>query len=119
MELLSLESMKSNEFFMENIRFDVTPEDIFKTRHVRTEEEKEQANKETQGYSFYIESMQEPYAIIVMRTANLTSKAVGELIEAPQDLLKAAVEVKGVKEYCGMYPISQEIAEWLRAQLGL
>ncbi len=105
---------------MQNLRFDVTPEVIFKPRFITNENECDLV-QEIQGFSFYIDYLGEGEtpALMIMKNANLTSKTIGEIPEAPEDLLLSAVKRQGIKDYAGMYPIDEGVESWLKEKLGL
>jgi hypothetical protein len=117
---LRLDRLKNNRMFMENLRWDVTPETIFKPRFVRDKSQSDLV-KETQGFIFYIDYLGEgtPH-LMVMKTYNLTSKTVGENLEdVPVELLMGAVQKEGVKDISGMYPIDEHLEGWLKERLGI
>ena len=116
--VLRLSRLKKNKVFMQHVRFDVTPEVIFKPRFVRDKANAE-AIGETQGFSFYIESLSASPSLMVMKTYNMTSKTVGEIPDAHKVLLRKDVKKPDVKEIAGMYPINDEITGWIKQELEL
>src|SRR3990172_2224286 len=116
---LKIERLRKNRVFMDNLRWDVTPEILFRPRFVRAENDCGLI-KETQGFMFYIDYMKdvEPN-LMVMKTFEFRSKTVGEIEGAPRDLLLAAVKKEGVKDVTGMYPIDKAVEAWLKKELGL
>jgi hypothetical protein len=118
--LYPLDRLKKFRIFIENLRFDVTPDLIFKPRFV-TQENREELINETQGFSFYIDYLGGSHkpALMIMKTYNLTSKTIGQVEDVPEDLLRGAVTREGVRDYSGMFPIDEDVERWLKKELGL
>ena len=115
--LLELSSLRQIEDFLSNLRFDVTPEVIFKPRFL-TPETKQQAYDETHGYMFYVDSLEGADPVLtLMKTKELRSSTVGFVEGVPAELLEAAVNREGVKDYCGMYPLDEAVPRWIKEQL--
>ena len=108
-----------NRVFVENLRFDVTPQVLFKPRFIQSDDQAHVA-EETQGFSFYVEYMEgflpKP-ALMVMKTYCLRSKTIAQITDAPEDLLWAAVRDKGARDVAGMYPVGQALEEWIKSHL--
>ena len=102
----------------ENLRFDVTPELLFKPRFANSAGNEEFAG-ETQGFSFYVEYMEgmDKPALMVMKTYRLTSKSIAQVTDAPEELLWRAVRESGARDIMGMYPLSKPLEDWIRSQL--
>ena len=107
-----------NKAFKESLRFDVTPQVLFKPRFINAENQAHLV-KETQGFSFYVEYMEGlPLpALMVMKTYCLRSKTIAHITDAPEDLLWAAVRDKNARDIAGMYPLSPAIEEWIKSHL--
>jgi hypothetical protein len=103
---------------MKHLRFDVTPEVIFKPRFVRDKNDRD-VIEEIQGFMFYIDHMDETTSLMLMKTYNLTSKTVGDIEEVPRELLINAVNREGVRDIIGMYPIDDKLENWLKGKLDL
>jgi len=117
--LLNCERLRKNKVFMDNLRWDVTPEVLFKPRFIHDPKDCDLA-KETQGFSFYIDYAEDiTPSLMVMKTYALRSKTIGEIVDVPKELLLNAVKREGVKSYCGMYPIDEAVEAWLKERLGL
>jgi|Deesub1362A_J573_1020465.scaffolds.fasta_scaffold00013_53 hypothetical protein len=115
---LKLSRLKKNKVFMKHLRWDVTPQDLFKPRFVHSEKDRDLI-KETQGFMFYIDYVDDTASLMVMKTYNLTSKTIGEIVDVPQELLLNAVKKEGVKPIADMYPIDEELEKWLKSQLDI
>jgi hypothetical protein len=117
---LRIERLKDNRVFMQNLRWDVTPEAIFKPRFIQDKSQSDLV-RETQGFMFYIDYLgDDPPHLMVMKTYNLTSKTVGEDVEdVPAELLMGAVQKEGVRDISGMYPIDERLESWLKERLGI
>lgn len=120
---INIRKLCKNRIFKENIRFDVTPQALFKPRFVSPgsghPETGEDVMKETQGFSFYVDYMQgmpKP-ALMVMKTYSLRSKSIAEITDAPEELLWGVVRDKDIKDISGMYPINGPLEDWIKSQL--
>ncbi len=114
-----LSELRQLKDFLDNLRFDVTPEVIFKPRFL-TPETMQQAYDETHGYMFYVDCMKgDKPVLMLMKTKELRSSTVGEVEGVPVELMEAAVSREGVKDFCGMYPLDEALIDWLKEQLGL
>lgn len=111
-----LPRLKKNRVFIENLRFDVTPEVIFKPRFAHGNPD---VAKETQGFSFYIEYLegQARPALMLMKTYELRSKTIVEILNVPEELLWGAVRAPKGKEIAGMYPIDDALEGWIKKEL--
>jgi len=114
-----LDELTSIENFRDSVRFDVTPDIIFKSRFI-THETKEQAYRETHGFMFYIDYMEDVApTLMLMKTKELRSSTVGRVEGVPVGLLEAAVNREGVKDYSGMYPLDDAVIGWIKKELGI
>jgi len=118
--LYQMDRLKKFGVFLKHLRFDVTPEVLFRPRFVNADN-REAMMCETQGFSFYIDYMGGNHTptLMIMKTYNLPSKTIGEVEGAPADLLLGAVKRKGVRDYAGMFPIDEAVENWLKKELGL
>jgi hypothetical protein len=116
---LSLDRLKTNSVFIRHLRFDVTPELLFKPRFV-TADNRARLHDETKGFMFYIDYMEDiGPTLMLMKTYEMKSKSLGDVPEAPREMLLAAVSREGVRDMSGMYPIDEAVEAWLRERLGL
>lgn len=118
--VLSLAQLRHNRLIMKQLRWDVTPEFLFKPRFAGIGAEKDmKLAKETEGYMFYIDYVNGAAKLMLMRTIEMMSTTVGEIADVPGEMLQRAVKAEGVKPIAGMYPITRELEDWLKAGLGL
>ncbi len=118
-DVYGLDELSNIENFRDSVRFDVTPELLFKSRFIAPET-REQAYRETHGFMFYIDYMEDVApTLMLMKTKELRSSTVGRVEGVPAELLKAAVNREGVKDYSGMYPLDEALTDWIKEQLGL
>lgn len=115
---VKLSNLKRNPFILRNVRWDVTPKDLFKPRFTGMGNQRE-LHKETEGYMFYIDLAAGPPKLMLMRTLQLMSSTEAEIDDAPQEMLIGAVGAGGAKSVAGMYPISAEVEAWIKKELGL
>ena len=113
--MLDMQGIKKNILIKRNLRWDVTPEVLFKPRFTMGRER--EAFGETEGYMFYIEKTNSTPKLMLIRTIKLMSTTVDEVGGVPEDLLKKSLE--SGKPVAGMYPISKDLEEWLKEELGL
>jgi hypothetical protein len=113
-----LSRLKKNGVFMKHIRFDVTPEVIFKPRFIRDRNNRDVV-EEIRGFMFYIDHMDETTSLMLMKTYNLTSKTMGDIEKVPRELLLNAVNREGIKDIVGMYPIDDKLENWIKGKLDL
>ncbi|MEJ2324884.1 MAG: hypothetical protein P8Y77_08885 [Nitrospirota bacterium] len=112
--------LASHRLFMRHLRWDVTPESLFKPRFVGKPEDRALAG-ETEGYMFYIDWYKGKGAptLMIMKNAGLSSSTFAEVTDCPPELLEAAVRREGVKAYSDMYPIDEAVEAWLKEKLGV
>jgi|GEM_PF-1676709 len=114
---VTIAQLAMNRLAMRLLRFDVTPEVLFKPRFVDKPEDAK-LHAETDGYMFYVDWFkgQGDPKLMLMKTVGLTSNSFAEIIDCPVDLLKNAAE--GAKSYSGMYAIDAEVEKWIKGKLG-
>ena len=115
---ISISKIGKNRVFRDNLRFEVTPELLFKPRFTSSGQN-EELIKETQGFSFYVEYMEDmpKPALMIMKTYCLSSKSIGQITDAPEDLLWGAVREAGVKDIAGMYPLNKPMKDWIKSRI--
>lgn len=117
---MKLSALRGNRLILRQLRWDVTPEFLFKPRFVGVGKERnDRLARETQGYMFYIDYINGEARLMLMRTIEMMSQTVGRVTEVPEDILLRAVKAEGVKPVAGMYPISAELEAWLKKELGI
>lgn len=112
--------LSKNRLFMKLLRWDVTPEVLFRPRFVGRPENTHLAG-ETEGYMFYIDWYKgkgDP-TLMIMKTSGLSSSTFAEVTDCPRELLENAVRREGVKAYSDMYPIDEAVEAWLKEKLGV
>lgn len=124
---MHISDIKKNILIKRALRWDVTPEVLFRPRYTMGKER--DLHKETEGYMFYIDysegvatsGVKGPVApkLMLMRTVQLMSSTTGEVEGVPQEMLLRAVKAEGAKPVGGMYAISKELEEYLKTELGL
>jgi hypothetical protein len=117
---MKLSSLRANGLILRQLRWDVTPEFLFKPRFAGVGKERDRdMARETQGYMFYIDYINGEARLMLMRTIEMMSQTVGQVTEVPEDMLLRSVKAEGVKPVAGMYPISAELEAWLKKELGV
>ena len=115
---ITIPILRKNRLFMKQLRWDVTPDVLFKPRFVDSPEDTHLAT-ETEGYMFYIDYLGKGNpTLMIMRTTGLSSTSFAQVLDCPVELLLEAVKKEGVKSYSGMHPIDEKLEEWLKDKLG-
>ncbi len=114
-EKLSIKELRGNKGFLEKINWYVTPKILFKPRFPLSESEQDNI----EGFMFYVDVIHKKPALMIMRNRGPVSKTVGYVDDAPEDLLREAMNC--VQEECiaGMYPMTRKLEDWLKKELGL
>lgn len=115
---LTLRALRQYKVFMRNLRWDVTPEVLFKPRFTGHSPAAD-LSAETNGFMFYVDTFAGPPKLMVMRSQDLMSNLFCEVTDVPGEMLNAALKAEGVKPITCMYPIDAELERWLKAELGL
>lgn len=105
---------------MKLVRWDVTPEVLFKPRFVDGPQDAHLKN-ETDGYMFYIDwyKGEGKPTLMIMKTMGMSSSTFAEVVDCPRELLDNAVKRKGAKSYSHMYAIDAALEGWLKDKLGI
>jgi len=113
-----LNDIKKSPDILEKIKWEVTPKMVMEPRY-QSKAEDLQKLKDISGYMFYIESQCEPPALMLLKVGktDITS-TIGKVDEIPPELLRKAIENPVDQPANGMYPITDEIREWLKKELG-
>ena len=114
MELLNIEELKKSKYFLENIRWDITPK-IF----VDPSSAGGETSDISHGYMFYVDMINDRPAVVVMQMKYTFSKTVGYIYEIPEGLLREAMRCLDSECVVGMYPITDKLADWLKQAFGL
>ena len=117
MEILNIEELKESEYFIENIRWDITPK-IFVDPSSAGKESGEAADI-SYGYMFYIDLINEKPVLVIMQMRSAISKTVGYIRGVPEDLLREAIDCLDSECVVGMYPVPDKLTEWLKGKLGV
>ncbi len=117
MEILNIEDLKKSKYFIENIRWDITPK-IFVDPSSSGGESGGAADI-SYGYMFYVDLINERPALVIMQLKSNISKTVAYMHEIPEDLLREAMDCLDSECVVGMYPVTDELADWLKKELGL
>ncbi|GBD97060.1 MAG TPA: hypothetical protein ENG83_09945 [Nitrospirae bacterium] len=114
MELLHINELKKFQGFIQEIRWDVTP-NIFLNPESGSAEEVDI----THGYMLYVDVVNDIPALVIMQLKRIMSKTVGYIYDIPDELLKEALQCADTKSVGGMYPLSGKLEEWLKKEFGL
>lgn len=118
-ELLTLEDIKKEEYYIQNILWDFDPTKVMEPVVVQ-DGSKILCKDPVKGYVFYIEtSGKKPELFLMMHKSNCFGETIAKIEEIPADLLKEALEENKNKIKFGMCPINEKIKSWLKKELGL
>ena len=116
---LDLDDLARDEIFKERLRFEITPEDLFKPRFAGSEAD----HCDTKGYMFYVDYMERmpdvKPRLSVMKTSTTRSNTLGQVEGVPEELIMGAVKRDGARDMSGMWTIDKALEAWLRQRLGM
>ncbi|MCE5312412.1 MAG: hypothetical protein LLF86_04590 [Nitrospiraceae bacterium] len=116
--VLSFNEIKNEQFVKENIRWDLAPADCMKPAFGNPDSCKS-TYSQRKGYVFYIDTLGDKPGLFLMRqTSAGYAETLARVDEIPDELLIAAVEQGSGKAAFGMLPITKEIEDWLKKELG-
>ena len=118
MEATTINELKQQSYFLEHVRWDVTPK-VFLSPKVISEDGYVATIDTSYGYMLYVDLVDEKPAIIIMQLKELISKTVSYIDEAPVELLREAMQCAGKECIGGMYPLTGKIENWLKKELGI
>ena len=118
MEATTISELKQQSYFLEHVRWEVTPR-VFLSPKVTSADGFVATIDTSYGYMLYVDLVDEMPAIIIMQLKELISKTVGFIDEAPEELLREAMQCAGKECIGGMYPLTEKIENWLKKELGL
>ena len=118
MEATTISELKQQPYFLEHVRWEVTPR-VFLSPKVTSDEGFVATIDTSYGYMLYVDLVDEKPAIIIMQLKELISKTVSYIDEAPEDLLREAMQCADKECICGMYPLTGKIENWLKKELGI
>ncbi|MBI4849821.1 MAG: hypothetical protein HY808_14820 [Nitrospirae bacterium] len=113
-KLLSIDFLKNDEEFIENIRWDITPK-----KFLPRSPSKDQPVDTTHGYMLYVDLVDDKPALMVMQLKYTLSKTLGYVEGVPEDLLREAMQCAATECMGGMYPLTEKIENWLKTELGI
>ena len=112
------EDIRKRPDVLAKIKLDVTPQMVMEPKFQSRPEDREKMT-DISGYMFYVESQNEPPALMLMKVGRQGVATTMGQVEIPVDMLRRAIENPVEKHSHGMYAITDEIREWLKKELGL
>lgn len=113
-----IKDLKEKPYFVEHIRWDISPK-VFVSPHISSGDSTTVTVDTTYGYMLYVDLVYDKPAIIIMQLKELMSNTIGYIDEAPEDLLKEAMQCTTSECVAGMYPLTEELETWLKEQMGV
>ena len=117
MELLNIKELKESKYFLDNIRWDITPK-IFVDPSSAPDDSGEAADI-SHGYMFFVDMINDRPALVVIQLKYAFSKTVGYIYEIPEALLRESMHCADSECVVGMYPLTDKLADWLKQAFGL
>jgi hypothetical protein len=118
MEHLRIDALKKSKYFIENIRWDVTPK-IFLEPRISSGDEPENKIDTTYGYMLYVDLVKDKPTLLIMQLKHAMSQTVGYLDDIPEDLMRGAMHCEQSECIAGMYPLTEKLEKWLKKEFGL
>lgn len=118
MQATTISELKQQSYFLEHVRWEVTPR-VFLSPKVTAEDGSVATIDTSYGYMLYVDLVDEKPAVIIMQLKELISKTVSYINEAPEELLREAMQCAGKECIGGMYPLTEKLENWLKKELGL
>ncbi len=115
---MSIDILKKSKYFIENIRWDVTPK-VFLSPKSTSENVSKKSIDTTYGYMLYVDFINEKPVLVIMKLKYVISQTVGYVDDIPEDLLREAMRCTETECVAGMYPLSEKLKDWLKKALGL
>ncbi len=112
---LSMEKLKVSPGFIEDLRFDITPRLFVDPKSAPGDEPADL----THGYMLYIDLMDKKPVIMVMQMKSIVCRSVAYITDVPEELLRESMENAGTECAEGMYPLGEELENWLKKELGI
>lgn len=114
MVLVSIDKLKNSKYFLENIRWDVTPKIFLEPRSSSGD-----VVDTTHGYMLYVDLVKDKPTLVIMQLKDIMSKTVGYVSDIPEDMLKEALNCIATECVSGMYPIGEKLEGWLKREFGI
>ncbi|MFQ3574397.1 MAG: DVU0772 family protein [Thermodesulfovibrionales bacterium] len=117
LRILTLKEIKDEPFVKQNILWDVLPKDMMSPVCL-LKDDGFYLKEHIKGYVFYIDNADEKPILSLMRhTAAGYAETLAQIPEIPQEMLQRAIDENKDKVFFMMYPINQEIKNWLIKEL--
>jgi len=111
MEEFTFDELKESKKFLQNIRWDITPERFLEAGFFD--------RIKTDCYMLYVDILFGKPHVVIMKIRGNMSKSVGYIKGVPDELLQEALNQGKGESRAGMYPLTPGLEEWLKKQLGL
>lgn len=114
MEKISIEKLKGSRYFIENIRWDVTPKIFLDPKPASGE-----AVDITHGFMLYVDLIEDKPTLLIIELKPILCKTVGYIHDIPVELLKESMHCEKNECIGGMYPLAERLNIWLKKEFGL
>ncbi|MCX8026324.1 MAG: hypothetical protein N3A62_00515 [Thermodesulfovibrionales bacterium] len=113
LRILTLQEIKQEPFVKQHILWDVMPKDLMSPVCLLKDDGLHR-KEHIKGYVFYIDCADKKPILSLMRhTAAGYAETLAQIPEIPEDMLLRAIDENKDKVYFMMYPINDEIRNWL------
>ncbi len=111
---ISINEIKENPDITEKIRWEVTPAIFLNPKSASNG-----PVDITYGFMLYVDLVNDKPQLFVMQLKELVSKTVGVVTDAPEDLLREAMNCTEQECVAGMYPLGEKFITWLKKEFGI
>jgi hypothetical protein len=111
---VSVKDLKESKAVVDEIRWDVTPR-LFMSPSSPSGETVDI----THGYMLYIDLVNNKPSLVIMQLRRIMSKTVGYVNDVPEDLLRESMHCVESECIGGMYPLSENLTNWLKKEFGV
>jgi hypothetical protein len=119
MEEIRINDLKDKKTsFIAEIRWDVTPK-VFMCQGQYSGPKNDAMPDNINGYMLYVDLVEEKPALFIMKNSYAQSRTVGYIVDAPEELLRDAMNCAEGACVSGMYPLSEKLVAWLKKEFGL
>jgi len=114
---------KVGPIILKNIRWDLTPEQVFASHEISSQEDWDfviESAKQNTGYYFYIDVWDMNPKLMLMHSKKFAIEVVGIIEDVPRDMLENAIEeAGGAINISGHYSIDTELKAYLHGRIDM
>jgi len=115
----TLDELKESKKFLENINWDLTPKAFMAPRTGSRENLHNTSEVEALKYMLYVDKLEDRPVVMVMKIRGGMSTTTGCIDGIPEDLLIEVIKSSPDESEAGMFPLSEQLRDWLKREFGL